>query len=245
MPFRNENLGAKLQEFGAFQAGISNVDSRNDLEHGLLLPWPSDPLASWVYYDCTVGAMLDSGIVVHNRLPQVDNTPDTLAMCDLEDPNLDNISTGGVNLKCRDQYEDIVQRMGHARYWFRLWGQALRVGYQVPIPGIKKIGGVEAIPYDKNPQWAFNRIFPGGNYAGVILWHAAWSLWYTTAEPPRSGEIPAVDAAAHTRGVNAPPADGIQSPYSRPDDNAIPTAPPLNVARPVGPVAARPNNPNL
>lgn len=242
MPFKNENDVLGIPEDAQFQAGISNVDSGLRFEQDLLLPWPSDPLTSWVYYDCTLAVMLDSGIVIHNRLPQVDNTPDTLAMCDLNDPNLDLLATGGVNLKCKDQYTDIVQRMGHARYWFRLWGQALRVGHQVPIPGIKMIGGVPAIPYDKNPQWAFNRIFPGGNYSGGILWHAAWSLWYTTAVPPRTQEIPTADPAAHIRGDVEIPKKGIGVPISQPDNNAIAAAT-GNITRPTSVPVGRPNNP--
>lgn len=229
MPFKNANVEAGIPKESPFQVGSSNIDVGAVIEKDVLLPWPSSPEASWVYYDCTVTAMLDSGIVVHNRLPQVNNLPDTLASCLIDDPNIDSLK-GGVNLKSRDQYEDIVQRMGHSRYWFRLSGQALRLVYQVPIPSIKWIGGIPAIPYDKNPQWAFNRIFPGGNYAGVILWHAAWSLWYTTAVPPKSNKIPAVDVATHVSNETPlPPANGIQSPYSQPDDNAVRNGPVINV----------------
>lgn len=226
MAFANNNLAAGLQPTDRFQVGSSNVDpdAPGSIEQGFLLPWPSDPKATWVYFDCTIGVMLDSGIVVHNRLPQIDAPADTLAACGIDDRNIDSLTGLGVNLKSRDQYTDIVQRMGHSRYWFRLWGQALRVGYQVPIPGIKTIGGVPAIPYDRNPQWAFNRISPGGNYGGVILWHAVWSLWYTTAVPPRSNTIPAVDPSAHITG-NARPPQGIQSPYSAPDDDAVASSP--------------------
>lgn len=226
MPFKDTNtaLGAGPSN-QRFQVGRANVDSATPLvEQNLSLPWASDPKASWMYFDCTIGSMLDSGIVVHNRLPQINRVADTLSSSDIASTTLDALATGGVNLKCADQYTDIVQRMGHARYWFRLWGQALRVGYQVPIPGIKTIGGVPAIPYDKNPQWAFNRIFPGGNYGGVILWHAMWSLWYTTAVPPTSNTIPATDPFAHISGSVSPPTT-IQAPFSAPDDNAEKTAP--------------------
>lgn len=95
----------------------------------------------------------------------------------------------------------------------------MRVGYQIPIPGIKTIGGVQAIPYDRNPQWAFNSIVPGGNYGGLILWRAQWSLWYTTASQPVNNTIPVADPTAHIDATAAPPA-GIQVPYSGPDDNA-------------------------
>jgi hypothetical protein len=226
MAFRDNNAALNLSPTDSFKVGRSDVDAGSVIEKDVLLPWPSNPLASWVYYDCTVGVMLDSGIVVHNRLPQVDNLPDTLAGCIVSDPNLDNIVGPGVNLKSLDQYEDIVQRMGHSRYWFRIWGQALRVAKQVPIPRIKTIGGVPAIPYDKNPQWAFNRIFPGGNYSGNILWHAGWSLWYTTSVPPRSNDIPAVDAAAHIGAASRGPSEaGISAPFSQRDDDAVPVGP--------------------
>ncbi len=231
MPLKNNNIASGLPEKSQYQVGVSNVDSATPtIEKGVLLPWPSDPSTSWVYFQCTMGVMLDSGIVVHNRLPQVDNAPDTLSVMDLNNSDAP-IKVGGVNLSCKDQYQDIVQRMGHSRYWFRLWGRALRIGYQVPIPGVRTIGGVPAIPYDKNPQWAFNRVFPGGNYGGAVLWHAEWSLWYTTAAPPRdSNDVPAVDLAAHISGKTPlPDTNGIQTPYSRPDDNAVASHPPTNV----------------
>lgn len=221
MPLINENVLVGLSPQSDLQAGRSNVDDNSVVEQGFGLPWTTGSAASYMYYDCTVGTVLDSGIVVHNRLPQVNNLPDSLSVTNLDDPSLDQIKDRGVNLRCADQYADIVQRMGHARYWFRIWGQALRVGYQVPIPGIKTIGGVAAVPYDRNPQWAFNRIFPGGNYSGVILWHAAWSLWYTTSAPPTTQTIPAVDLAAHIAGTTRPPKE-MQAPYSMADQASTP-----------------------
>lgn len=210
MPFQNLTT----------QIAPADTDRNENLERGVTIPWASDPAGSYVYYDCTVGVMLDSGIVVHNRLPQVDRTADTLSSVYFDAQDLDTVKDLGVNLRCQDQYTDIMQRMGHARYWFRIWGQALRVGYKVPIPGIRLIGGVAAIPYDKNPQWAFNRIFPGGNYSGVILWHAVWSLWYTTLVPPYTNYIPSADPSAHISGDQQPPVGGIQAPFSSADDNA-------------------------
>lgn len=201
------------------QVGTTNVDNNANVEQRIGIPWSSDPEGSYVYFDCTIGTLLDSGIVVHNRLPQVDRAADTLSSVAIDDDKFALETGKGVNLTCRDQYEDVVQRMGHARYWVRMWGEALRVGYQVPIPAIRFIGGVPAIPYDKNPQWAFNRIFPGGNY-GVILWHAQWSLWYTTAKPPVNNILPTVDPSAHVKGIITPPKI-IQAPFSESDDNAV------------------------
>lgn len=225
MPFRNNNVASGVPKNSPFLVGRSNVDVASDVpERGIGLPWASDSEASWMYYECSVGVFLDSGIVVHNRLPQFDYEPDTLASCRLDDPRLDAVVVPGVNLKCRDQYQDVVQRMGHARYWFRLWGQALRVGYQVPIPGLVRVGGVAVIPYDRNPQWAYCGIAPGGNYSGVVLWRAAWTLWYTTAAPPQKNDIPAVDLAAHISGAIRQPGE-VQAPYASPDDDATPNDP--------------------
>ena len=219
MPFLNNNVAAGLPAKAPFQVGVSNVDNGENLEYDVKIPWAASPLGSYLYYDCTVGTMLDSGIVVHNRLPQHDGVADTLSSSFLSDSNIDKLIDKDITLACKDQYKDIVQRMGHARYWFRLWGQAIRVGYKVPIPGIKTIGGVPTIPYDLNPQMAFNRIMPNGNFSGLILWYAQWSLWYTTAIPPINNDIPAVDLGAGISGDAKPPAS-IQAPFSQADDNA-------------------------
>lgn len=226
MPFVNNNVSAGLPANAQFQVGRSDTDANAVVEKGVNLPWAADPAGSYLYYDCTVGVMLDSGIVIHNRLPQVNRGIDTLSSTPIDAPDMDTLTLKGVNLTSQDQYADIIQRMGHSRYWFRIWGQALRIGYQVPIPGIKFIGGVQAVPYDKNPQWAFNRIFPGSNFGGIILWHAQWSLWYTTLTPPTSNYIPAVDPSAHISGTSPIP-DAIQAPFSQADDNAQVTSPPV------------------
>lgn len=232
MPFQDNNTVFGIPAEDDFQVGISNVDPApiGAAENGFLLPFPADPEYSWIYYECTVSAVLDSGIVVHNRLPQVDNAPDTLGACDYADPNFPKLTTGGVNLQSRDQYTDIVQRMGHARYWFRLWGKALRIGLQVPIPRLVTIGGVPAVPYDKNPQFAFNRIAPKGSYgSGLIMWHAEWSLWYTTAVPPQTNDIPAAEPSIQVN-RDTPKPSGIQVPYSGPDDDTVKFAPPGGAA---------------
>jgi hypothetical protein len=220
VPFKNTNVALGLSAKGPFQVGRNDVDPGTVAEKGVLIPWASDPASSWCYFDCAIGTMLDSGIVVHNRLPQVNKGFDTIAMSALDDPKLDVFKGNGVNLTCKDQYTDIVQRMGHARYWFRIWGQALRFGYQIPIPGIKTIGGVPAIPYDRNPQWGYNTIAPGANYSGVILWYAQWSLWYTTSVPPVNDTVPASDPAAHIVGTATLPT-GMQAPFSQPDSDAL------------------------
>ncbi len=218
--FQNENLANGLPPSGQFQAGVSDVDTNGtSVESGILLPWMSDPDASWMYYDIAVLCVLDSGIVVHRRLPSFDGYNDALASCSITDGNISSLTGLGVNLKSNDKFDDIVQRMAHSQYWFCLFGEAMRVGYQVPIPGLLKMSdGNEFIPHDENPQRAYNKIV--GNYSGVPLWYAQWSSWYTLASPPKVQLLPPANLAAHITADVTLPTDGMQAPFSQPDDAA-------------------------
>lgn len=216
--FEDTNVALGLPENGAFQAGTSDYDPGTLAEQGIGLPTTA-PRASWVYYDCACACYLDSGIVVHQRLPQVNNSPDSLGSCFISDPNIDELAGPGVNLKSLDQFEDVVQRMGHSRYWFRLFGQAMRFGNQIPIPALKSIGKAIAYPHDENPQMAYNKIV--GNYSGVQLWYATWSLWYTIAEPPSASVAPVpANLGMHIDDASEPPKQ-MQAPWSLPDDDAV------------------------
>ncbi len=226
---KNENAVVGLKS-STVKAGISDADTLgSNVESGVFLPFPSDPQATWMYYDCTLSSYLDSGIVVHNRLPQVNNAFDTLASCDIAVPTIDSLKGLGVNLLSNDAYTDIVQRMAHSRYWFRLWGQAVRVGLQVPIPAAVKLGdGTKLIPHDENPQHGYNRL--AGNWSGFPVYHAVWSLWYTTLTPPKVKVAPvAPNLAAHIGDVSKLPTS-VQSPFSQPDDESVQQVPSLGAA---------------
>lgn len=196
--------------------GLDDVDpGGTPLETGVKLS-TSNRRANWVYYDIALGCQLDSGIVTHRTLPQVDNEWDTLGACEITDSGIDLLTGRGVNVVSNDVYEDIVQRMAHSQYWFRLWGQAMRIGEQIPIPRIKTIAGVLAIPHDNNPQWAYNKII--GNYSGQVLWYAQWSLWYTLASAPKEQQKALQNLAQHTDGTSS---NEMQAPWSYPDDDAV------------------------
>lgn len=232
MAIRDNNAVFGIPPNAPFQVGVTNVDqSAPPIEEGIGLPIAVGDSASWLYYECHVECHLDSGLVVHNVLPQYNRRNgntfpyDSLASANLADPYLDT-TEGGVNITSGDQYTDVIQYMGHARYWFRLWGRAMRFGQQIPIPGLISIGGALAIPHDKNPQWAHNSIVPGGNFSGTIMWRAEWDLWYTTAAPPNNNYIPATDPAAHISNLVPPSDSTIQAPYSQPDDDAVVFGPP-------------------
>lgn len=181
------------------------------VETGIKLPTPAGR-ANWIYYDVALGCQLDSGIAVHRVLPQVDTDWDTLGSCNIFAKDIDKLTGRGVNLISKDNYQDLVQRMAHSQYWFRLWGQAMRVGEQVPIPRLLEVAKVEAVPYDVNRQWAYNKIV--GNYSGQVLWYAQWSLWYTLASAPKAQQDPPQNLAQH---INAESAGPIQAPWSLPN----------------------------
>lgn len=203
------------------KVGLSDVDPRTtSIEDGVKL-FSANDRANWVYYDIALECFLDPGIVVHRRLPQVDNEADTLATCNIADPNIDVLTGKGVNLVSKDNYTDIVQRMAHSVYRFNLKGQAMRIGEQIPIPRLKKIAGIDAISY--KTEWAYNKIV--GNYSGQVLWMAEWSLWYTLASAPKKQQDPPQNLGLH---IDTTSRDAeMQAPYSQPDDNAVSTQPPV------------------
>lgn len=223
--FQDENIAVGLAADAQFQQGVSDFDAEGTtVEQKVLIPaWPRDPRATWIYYDVNLACYLDSGIVVHAALPQTDPLPDALWSMDIDDLTGAKITNRGANLKSNARYQDTVQRMAHSRYWFRLYGEALRVAYEVPIPGIVKIAGVDAVPHDNNPQLAESRII--GNYSGVPYYYARWSLWYTTYEAPKKNQDPPQNLAVHiAASVQLP--DGYQAPFSAPDDEAKKAEPP-------------------
>lgn len=221
MPFVNENVAEGLPRDAAYQVGVSNVyPPSTPIETGVKIPTPLDR-ANWVYYDIALECMLDSGIVVHRRLPQVDNTYDTLASCDISESNVDLLKGLGVNLKSNDTFQDVVQRMAHSQYFFRLHGRAARLGDQIPIPSLKYIAGVTAIPYDNEKQFAYNKI--AGNYGGQVLWKAEWSLWYTLASAPKAQQTTPQNLNLHIDATSRD--EGMQAPLSLPDDNSVSSRP--------------------
>lgn len=221
--FVDENQAQGVPPKSAFQVGVSDFDnSGTTIESGVKVPVPDDENANWLYYDIAILTQLDSGIVVHRTLPQVDVDAATLASCTVGDKNIDQITGKGVNILSQEKFTDIVQRMGHARFWFCLFGEAMRIGQQVPIPGLKTVGGVPAIPFDENPQVAFNKNV--GNYSGAILWYAKWELWYTVAVPPKAQQLPPRNLSQYIDSDQTLP-NGLQAPFSFPDDEAKPFNP--------------------
>ncbi len=202
---------------GAQTAGFSTLNP----ETVVSLPWCITPASSWLDYRCWAEVILDPGMVLHKTLPQVNYPVDTLAQIDCQNQNLDNYAvagnnlTSGVNINSNSQATDIIQRMATSTYLFILRGYGLRAGYQIPIPGILKIGGLTPCPV--YPQRAVNMMV--GNYGGVPIFQAAWELHYVVnVSPTGPNAVPPIpyDPALHIRpDVYLP--QGINVPIAFPD----------------------------
>ena len=197
-----------------FQAGVNDLDNNQLIETGITLPWNTDPKTSWVYYELGLGCQLDSGIVLHKALPQSAQPIDTLASGNVMDPAFAAI-VNGPNQVSGGSYTDVVQRMATSDYRFFLKGKALRVGYQIPCPGLKTICGITAYPDQK--QYYYPYLV--GNYGGVPLWYAEWELWYFLAGPPKTQQVPPPNIAQQITGSQVVP-KAIQVPWSQSDQNA-------------------------
>ncbi len=220
--FQNENVADGISQNSAYQVGISDVDPGTLIEQGILIPFVSQSGATYLYYDAWLEIELDDGIVVHRQLPQVATAPDLLGTTDMFDAALEQNTTDGVNTISVGRFTDTVQRMAHSIYRFNLRGIALRLAYPVPIPVLKSVGGVPAIPDDEIRQKAYNKI--AGNYSGVSLYKAEWSLWYTVSVPPNAQQVAPPNLAEHIRATDTLPT-GQQSPWTSRDTNAVDSAP--------------------
>lgn len=221
-PWYNENALAGLSPNpnSFIQAGISNTDSPTDHpEDVLTLPWLIDPVASWLAYTCTLETHLDAGIALHRPLPQRSGQTDrvdTLTSSYVDDYDADTTVDRGVNTISTGKFTDVVQRMAPSLYRFCLRGWGLRMGYQIPIPGLRSVAGVDATPAER--QMAFNEII--ANYSGIPLWYAQWELWYYVTVPPTVNVLPPPNVAEHIRADVELPM-GLPVPQGVSDYNAV------------------------
>ncbi len=165
-------------------AGKGGVGDNASLfpEDSLSFPWVFNPQNSWFEYRCWVEVNLDAGMALHKPLPQKNPIVDHLATTYLGDANFDTATpASGVNIASYSDATDVIQRMATSTYRFTLRGWGMRAGYQIPIPGLKTVGGVPAVPGEI--QRGYNVIV--GNLAGIPLWFATWTLEYLIAKAPR------------------------------------------------------------
>lgn len=218
----DENVAVGLPQTSPYKAGISNVDPGLAIEEGFKLPGITGQAnGTFVMYQCWIENLLDAGIAIHRTLPQGEYAPDQLGTTFVDDPKAD-MATKGINIVSGGRFTHVAQRMADSVYRFALRGYGVRYGYQVPIPKLRTVGGVEAIPDER--QWCYNR--PVGAWGGIPIWQAEWDLHYVVIVPPTRQQVPPPNLADHIRGDAELPTQ-VQVPYSQPDSNSQPSAPGL------------------
>lgn len=220
----DENVAQSVPPGSTFQAGITDVDPGTVSEQGIYEPWMSNPEYSWDWFDCSINAFLDSGMVLHMPLPQSNPAPDDLGVTAMDTSQTwqawANNTQRGVGTISTGTWAAVAQRMSNSIYTFCLRGYATRWGYQIPLPSLKTVCGVPAIP-DRR-QFGYNKII--ANYGGVPYWLAEWDKWYFVAAPPKADQLAPPNLAQHIRPDVVLPT-GIQVPYSPVDDSSVAQGP--------------------
>ncbi len=197
---------------------VTNVDDGSHPEDKIRLPWCIDAKASYLYYDCSINILLDPGTVLHKPLPQRLDVTDTLASVNVSEPEAQSISLEGINLKSFSSAVDLIQKMATSTYAFVLRGTAYRAGYQVPIPGLVKIGSLSFVP--TFPQVASNKL-AGSLLGGIPLWYATWELHYLITTPSQTQVVVApANLQARVRPDSTAPAT-VGVPRLPTDQNAV------------------------
>lgn len=203
-----------------FQIGVNNVDTGAVIEKVLTLPWAVDPLTSWHSYQNWIEVFLDPGVVVHKTLPQSSSDIDTLASVYVDDVAV-TTSKARENLVSNGTWTDFIQQMATSEYTFVLKGFGMRFGYTIPVPGLRTVAGVPAIP---GKQWSLGNPIVG-NFSGVPLYYNKWRLEYTVSIPPTAQQPSPPNVAMHIGGqAPLPSADGAI--YSQADSKARQSGPP-------------------
>ena len=221
--FKPENAAQNVT--GKAQVGVNDVDANVVLERAVQTPWTLNSKFSWLDYRCWIEVHLDPGMALHKPLPQASsrgNLVDSLASGFIDDPAFDG-NIKGVNTTSVGTWTDMAQRMATSEYRFVLKGYAMRAGYQIPVPGLKTVAGVPAIP--DNPQWSSGNILVA-NMSGIPLWTCRWELWYFVVSPPQKQQLPPPNIADHIAADVVLPKT-VQVPWSQPDANAVAALPGL------------------
>jgi len=201
-------------------------------QDGLGLPWFIPAGSGWLGRRDHVEILLDPGSALHKTLPQSDQPWDTLATQFVEGYGFVNpgagqaggaadadavIASGGVNLNSQSTGYDTIQRMATSTYRFVLRGEAWRVGYQVPVPGLLSVGGQTAVP--TFPQWSSGNVIVGNLPGQIPIFYCAWELHYIVAGPLK-GSAPIVPNAAMRIRADQTLPDMVQVPFAPADANA-------------------------
>lgn len=208
---RPQIAGATLQGRWQDPDNLKNVDAGVEIQ-GLC-----DPELSWMQYENSISTHLDPGMVLHKTLPQSLAQIDTLATVDAFAANAQGFTGigkngSGINTISKSRQSDYAVRASTSSYRVCLQGWGMRAGYQVPVPGLSKFGGVTPVP-DK--QWTSGQRIVA-NYSGIPIYVCGWRLWYYIPVPPTANQLPPPNLYQGIGGDAVPPAN-IPLPISVPE----------------------------
>ena len=168
---------------------VKNLDNQSVApEDNVSLPWIFDPENTWLDYRCALEVRLDAGLALHKPLPQQNPAFDTLASVELGTPDQATNGKLGVNLLSTSKAVDVIQRMASSTYTFVLRGFGLRVGYQVPVPGLVSVGDQTAYPVGE--QYTSGNVLVGNMIGGIPVFYCEWELPYAVTQAPNLVNAP-------------------------------------------------------
>ncbi len=150
---------------------------------------PLNPEFTWRYYINNLRVIEDDRIARHKRLPANNNPPGTLQYF-VVDPTTSNsqqfakIVDAPDTLNARVEPPEVIQKLGKPSYLIVMEGEAERIGEDIPIPRLVKVGGIEVTQMSAQITKGF-----AGEIGGFPIRAAAWQIIY--AMPDRGdGELP-------------------------------------------------------
>jgi hypothetical protein len=172
------NVLSNLQNQGLF-GSWKDPDSGQSPDSGITLDTLLAPEVSWLNYQCWFETELDPGTALLKSLPQASYPIDTLSSVDAYATTAQS-AKGSVNLTSQSKQADNVVRVTTSTYKVTLKGYGVRVGYDIPVPGLVSWAGVKPVPgkqWDSGPQII-------DQYCGIPVYLVAWKLEYFVPVPP-------------------------------------------------------------
>lgn len=134
---------------------------------------------SYLQYDCWLSPVRDQPVVRQAYL----QPPESEGEEEHNDDDYQNMngsmgfSAGQVEPP--NAIPDTIQKRGRARYSVALVGRAIRAGYPIRRPMVKKLGGQDAV--ETSGGFAQKHV---GDFLGVPVYKAAWNIHYVAAGAP-------------------------------------------------------------
>jgi hypothetical protein len=134
------------------------------------------PQYSWQDYECHI-AIFRGHTTVRQAVLQ---SPDP----DEQDANPQDTE---ITFPAQGGIDDLFQQSGRTRYTARIWGHARRAGFPVPRPHLTKVGTAD-VKQQGRDEFRSRCV---GNWLGVPVYEAHWSIDYALNKSPLAPKTPA------------------------------------------------------